>query len=180
MTKCRKWFIRFSDCPVFDLSGFWIIWFWDYPVFGLSGFQIIRFSDYPVFGLSGFRIIRFSDYPVFSLSPVLDYPVLRMFPDLISYGIWNVPTGSNWNCLPRPEFLNSRIILTLSLKTKSFLKFKRKNVEAVLSFETFSKQGRFYMIDLKSSYWIQGILKGGVSLYCWPPVCLVWISLFWK
>jgi hypothetical protein len=24
----------------------------------------------------------------------------------------------------------------------------------------------------------QGILKGEVSLYCWPPVWLVWISLF--
>ncbi len=26
----------------------------------------------------------------------------------------------------------------------------------------------------------QGILKGEVSLYHWPPVCLVWISLFFK
>ncbi len=26
----------------------------------------------------------------------------------------------------------------------------------------------------------QGILKGEVSLYCWPPVWLVWISLFCK
>jgi hypothetical protein len=25
---------------------------------------------------------------------------------------------------------------------------------------------------------IQGILKGEVSLYCWPPVSLVWIGLF--
>ncbi len=26
----------------------------------------------------------------------------------------------------------------------------------------------------------KGILKGEVSLYCWPPVWLVWISLFCK
>jgi len=26
----------------------------------------------------------------------------------------------------------------------------------------------------------QGMLKGEVSLYCWPPVWLVWISLFCK
>ena len=26
----------------------------------------------------------------------------------------------------------------------------------------------------------QGILKGEVSLYHWPPVWLVWISLFWQ
>ncbi len=26
----------------------------------------------------------------------------------------------------------------------------------------------------------QGILKGDVSLYCWPPVWLVWMSLFCK
>ncbi len=28
----------------------------------------------------------------------------------------------------------------------------------------------------------QGILKGEVSLYCWPPVCLVWNQLYdyWK
>jgi hypothetical protein len=26
----------------------------------------------------------------------------------------------------------------------------------------------------------QGILKGEISLYCWPPVWLVWISLFCK
>ncbi len=26
----------------------------------------------------------------------------------------------------------------------------------------------------------QGVLKGEVSLYCWPPVWLVWISLFCK
>jgi len=24
----------------------------------------------------------------------------------------------------------------------------------------------------------QGILKGEVSLYCWPPVCLVWNQLY--
>jgi len=27
---------------------------------------------------------------------------------------------------------------------------------------------------------VQGILKGEVSLYSWPPVWLVWISLFCK
>jgi len=27
---------------------------------------------------------------------------------------------------------------------------------------------------------IQGVLKGEVSRYCWPPVWLVWISLFCK
>jgi hypothetical protein len=30
------------------------------------------------------------------------------------------------------------------------------------------------------SYLVQGILKGEVSLYHWPPVWLVWISQFWK
>ncbi len=31
-------------------------------------------------------------------------------------------------------------------------------------------------------YWVQGTLKGEVSLYCWPPVWLVWNQLYgsWK
>ncbi len=26
----------------------------------------------------------------------------------------------------------------------------------------------------------QGVLKREVSLYCWPPICMIWISQFWN
>jgi len=38
----------------------------------------------------------------------------------------------------------------------------------------------FFAPDKKARAFFQGILKGEVSLYHWPPVWLVWISLFCK
>ncbi len=44
-----------------------------------------------------------------------------------------------------------------------------------------TKQGRQGWVNRWVSFnWKQGTLKGEVSLYCWPPVWLVWNQLYYN
>jgi hypothetical protein len=55
-----------------------------------------------------------------------------------------------------------------------FLHLKKKRIEFCSKLACLSLPA-IYTLGKK-----RGILKGEVSLYCWPPVWLVWISLFCK